>query len=149
MPTYLAPHERVNLINELNSMMENILNRGLPGDDSKVATSRWLPAVDIKEEPDAFIIFADLPGVDPKNVDVSMENNVLTIKGSRTHTREENKDKFHRLERIEGEFYRRFTLPDTAEGEHIKAKARQGVLELSILKKKIAQPRKIDIKVED
>ncbi|MCD6039992.1 MAG: hspA 2 [Gammaproteobacteria bacterium] len=149
MPTYLAPYEKVNLINELNSMMENIVNRGLSADDSKVATSRWLPAVDIKEEAGAFIIFADLPGVDPKHVDVSMENNVLTIKGSRAHTREENKDKFHRLERIEGEFYRRFTLPDTADGENIKAKARQGVLELTIPKKKIAQSRKIDIKVED
>lgn len=149
MAKMLIPCEPISLVSELNSLMENLWSRSANLDDSKVATSRWLPAVDIKEEAEQFLIFADLPGVEPKDIEISMENNILTIKGKREVMSKDTKASYHRVERLQGEFYRRFTLPDTADGEHINAKSKQGVLEINIPKKKIPQPRKIEIKVDE
>jgi HSP20 family protein len=134
------------LLNDLNS----ILDIGLrPRDDSNVESSRWIPAVDIKEEADKFILAVDIPGVNPADVEISMENNVLTLKGSREETINEGKQGYHRIERIKGSFYRRFTLPDTADAEQVTAKSRHGVLEVIIGKKKAMQVRKISIETHE
>ena len=117
----------------------------LTGDGSSVVTSNWSPAVDVKEETDRFVILADLPGVDPKEIEVSMENGVLSIRGERKAEKEEDRDGFHRVERVRGTFYRRFSLPDTADSEHVEARGRDGVLEIVIPKQKKVQPRKITV----
>ena len=145
----LIRHEPWDLLNELNNLFQNNTNRASKRDDSKVESSRWLPAVDIKEEPNQFILYVDIPGVDPNHVDISMENNVLTIKGSREDTQKEDNHSYHRIERTKGIFYRRFTLPEPADAEQIKAKSKQGVLEIAIGKKKIAQSRKIQVDIEE
>ena len=136
------------LLNDLNNILDSKLrSRGL--DDSNVESSRWIPAVDIKEEADKFILTIDIPGVDPKNVEISMENNVLTLKGSREDNKEDENIGYHRIERIKGSFYRRFTLPDTADSEQVTAKSRHGVLEVVIGKKKASQVRKITVETEE
>jgi len=136
------------ILNDLNSILDTGL-RTRNQDDSYVESSNWTPAVDIKEESDKFILSVDIPGVNPKDVDISMENNVLALKGSREETITENKLEYHRVERIKGSFYRRFTLPDTADANQVSALSKHGVLEITIGKKKAAQARKINVEIHE
>jgi HSP20 family protein len=105
----------------------------------------WLPPVDIHEEDNQFLVHVDLPGVDPKAVEVSCEKGVLTIRGKREETRREARDGYRRIERVTGEFHRRFSLPETADLQNIKAKATNGVLEVSIPKVAEVQPQRISV----
>jgi HSP20 family protein len=130
---------------QLNSVFPMTL-AGFEDEDSSVVTSTWAPAVDIKEEDERFIIKADVPGVDPKDIDVTMENGVLTLKGERSEEKQEEREGYKRIERSRGSFYRRFSLPDTADGDHIAAKSSNGVLEVVIPKRELAKPRKIQVK---
>lgn len=116
-------------------------------DGSMVETSHWSPAVDILEEPTRFVLLADIPGVDPKDIEISMESGVLTIKGERITIRTEENREYTRIERSKGSFYRRFALPDTANADKITAEGRQGVLKIIIPKREKASAKKI--KVED
>jgi HSP20 family protein len=136
------------VLNDLNSILDSGL-RTREQDDSNVESSSWIPAVDIKEEVNNFTLSVDIPGVNPKDVEISMENNVLAIKGSREETNNEKKQGYYRVERIKGAFYRRFTLPDTADAEQVTAKSRHGVLEIIIGKKKVSQARKIEIDMNE
>ena len=114
-------------------------------ENSSVVTSDWVPAVDIKETNDAFVLHADIPGVDPKDIEVHMENGILTIKGQRESEKKEEREGYKRVERSYGSFYRRFSLPDTANADKIGAKSKNGVLEITIPKKEAVQPRKISV----
>ena len=114
-------------------------------DQSNVVTSEWQPSVDIREEPERFVLLADVPGVDPKDIEITMENGVLTVKGERKLEREGTKEGYSRIERAHGVFYRRFTLPDTADPEAIEARGDNGVLAIVIPKKPVAQPRRIEV----
>ena len=114
-------------------------------DDSAVVTGRWLPAVDIREEENQFLIQADLPGIEPKDVEITMDKNVLTLKGERHQETEEGKNGYRRVERAYGTFYRRFSLPETADAERIQARSDNGVLSISIPKQEKAQPRRITV----
>jgi HSP20 family protein len=105
----------------------------------------WLPPVDIHEEKDRFLLHVDLPGVDPQAVEITAEQGVLTVRGRREDKRREARDGYRRVERVTGEFQRRFSLPDTADADHIKAKAVNGVLEVVIPKVAQVQPRKITV----
>lgn len=135
------------LQDEVNKIFEHNL-RSTDTDASKVATSQWMPNVDIKEEPSRFIILADVPGVEPKNIEVKWENGVLTIKGEKRYENEEKGADYFRRERDVGTFYRRFSLPDTADSEKISAVGKHGVLEITIPKIQKSQPRNIEIKVQ-
>lgn len=116
------------------------------GDDqSNVVTSQWQPRVDIKEEPKRFVIAADIPGVDPKDIEIQMEKGVLSIKGERTIESKTEEANFTRVERTHGSFYRRFALPDTADADKISASGAHGVLEIVIPKKSETTPRRIAI----
>ena len=114
-------------------------------DQSHVVTSHWRPAVDIKEEADRFVIMADLPGVDPGDIEITMENGVLSIKGERKAEIRDEKEGYKRVERVSGTFYRRFSLPDSADAERIEAKGKDGVLEVSLPKHEKVQPRRIAV----
>ena len=113
-------------------------------DASNVVTSQWAPRVDIREDEQRFVILADIPGVDPAQIDVSMDKGILTIKGERQAPIEQG-GKYTRVERARGVFHRRFTLPDSADAEGITATGRFGVLEIVIPKKPLATPRRITI----
>ena len=115
-------------------------------DDSRIATSQWMPSVDIKEEKDKFVIKADVPGVDPKDIDVSMEDGILTIQGERKSEESEEKDDYRRVECSYGSFYRRFSLPNSADSANIKAKGKDGVLEITVAKKAPSEAKKIKVK---
>lgn len=114
-------------------------------DSSDVVVSHWRPAVDIKEEPDRFVILADLPGVDAKDIDITMENGVLTLKGERSTEKTEEREGYKRVERARGTFYRRFSLPDTADAERIEARSKDGVLEIVLPKHAKVQPKRITV----
>jgi len=114
-------------------------------DNSNVITSDWTPAVDIKEEDDQYLLIADIPGVDPKDIDIHMENNILTIKGERNSELKTEKDGFKRIERQHGIFYRRFTMPEGINAEGIQASSDHGVLILHIPKQEATKPRKISV----
>ena len=104
----------------------------------------WLPPVDIHEEATAFVLNVDLPGVDPKLVEITSDHGVLTIRGRREEVRREASET-RRVERINGDFQRRFSLPESADVQNIKAKAVNGVLEVSIPKLAQVQPHRITV----
>ncbi|NMW25045.1 Hsp20/alpha crystallin family protein [Rhodanobacter denitrificans] len=115
------------------------------GDASNVVTSQWAPRVDIREDEQRFVILADIPGVDPAQIEVSMDKGILTIKGEREAGNAEQNGKFTRVERARGAFHRRFALPDSADAEGVTANGKFGVLEIVIPKKAQATPRRITI----
>jgi HSP20 family protein len=105
----------------------------------------WLPPVDIHEEAGQFALHVDLPGVDPKAVEITADQGVLTIRGKREDSRRESREGYRRVERITGEFQRRFSLPDSADAQNIKAKFVNGVLEVAIPKLAQVQPHRITV----
>lgn len=132
-----------NVLNQLNDLIErSTFDRQ---DFSSKATSCWAPAVDIHEEKDNYFIKADLPGVNQNDIEIFMDNGVLTIKGEREQETREDKATYSRTERICGTFHRQFALPDTADIENIQASYENGVLELRIPKKEAAKPKRISV----
>ncbi len=125
----------------------NRLFSGVSGSDSSSATADWVPGVDINELDDRFQLFVDLPGVDPKDVDITLESGVLTITGERFARAAKADEKVvrRRSERGTGRFYRRFILPETVDAEKVKATERHGVLEILIPKQAKAMPRRIEV----
>ena len=133
-----------NLHSEIRSVFDRFLQDG-EGDQSNVVTSEWAPRVDIREETERFLIQADVPGVDPKDIEIHMENGVLTIRGERKHESSTDKAGYTRVERSHGVFYRRFALPDTADAQGITASGRHGVLEIAIPKRPEVKARRISV----
>ena len=114
-------------------------------DSGDVVTSDWAPAVDIKEEDNRFLLKADIPGVDPKHIEVHMENGILTIKCESEQVVSIEREGYKRIEREHGVFYRRFTMPEGVNPDGIEANCKNGVLEVTIPKQEAAQPRKIRV----
>lgn len=132
------------LQDEVKQFFERYLgNEG--SDQSDVVTSQWAPRVDIREEADRFVILADIPGVDPKDIEVSMDKGILSIKGERSAEKKEETERYTRVERSHGLFYRRFALPDSADADGIRASGKHGVLEVSIPKRPESTPRRIEV----
>ena len=117
-------------------------------DSSFIDTGTWAPAVDIREEKDCFLVIADIPGVNKKDIHVSLEENLLTIHGERQFEDSENKEVYSRMERIQGQFYRRFSLPKNVEESQINAKYKQGVLKISIPKKEEVMEKRIEVHLD-
>ena len=115
--------------------------------ESSGVNATWVPSVDINEFDDKFQLFVDVPGVEPRNVDITLESGLLTITGERFLQAEKTDEKVirRREERGSGRFYRRFVLPDTVDADNVKAIDRHGVLEILIPKKAKAQPRRIEV----
>jgi HSP20 family protein len=134
------------VVNRLHQSLDHFFNESwsLPQATSSPSVS-WVPRVDIHEEKDRFVVLADVPGVDPKDIDITAENGVLTLRGERRAEKRETEKGYERVERVSGTFVRRFTLPEGANTELIKAKQTNGVLEVTIPKTPAAQPRRISI----
>lgn len=113
--------------------------------DTSAVMANWIPAADIEEYTDRFEISVDLPGVSAENVDVTLEDGVLTLSGERTFARPDETIAQHRRERGHGRFYRRFVLPDSVDADLVKATEHNGVLEVTIPKRAAAQPRRIQV----
>jgi HSP20 family protein len=136
------------------SQLQNEINRvfgNLNDNESNSATSDWSPAVDVREYSNRFQLLLDVPGVDPKAVEITLDGGVLTVAGTRSEesavgTNGSEQPQQQRIERRLGRFHRRFILPDTADGENVNATGRNGVLEIVIPKQAKAQPRRITVK---
>lgn len=130
------------LQNEINRLFSNW------GDnESSAATAGWVPTVDIQEYDNRFQLFVDLPGVEPRAVDITLDNGVLTISGERNFPQVPEGEQMvnRRTERGQGRFHRRFILPETVDADKVKASDHNGVLEISIPKQAKAQPRRIKV----
>ncbi|MDH5483872.1 MAG: Hsp20/alpha crystallin family protein [Gammaproteobacteria bacterium] len=142
----LIRHNPWSLFDQLQTEVNRMHGYPTKADDNgDVVTSDWTPAVDIKEENDRYLLIADIPGVDPKDIDIHMENGVLTIKGERESEKKTEREGYKRIERNHGVFYRRFTMPEGVNADAIEAKNNNGVLTVSIPKQEAAQPRKITV----
>jgi HSP20 family protein len=140
-------YEPWSLLSQLQKELER--SQENQGGESSVSTAEWAPAVDIKEETDKFIVHADIPGVKPEDIEVNMEAGVLTVKGEKKTEAKTEKDGYKRVERTSGSFYRRFSLPDSADSEAISAKCKHGVLEITIPKREAVKPKRIDVVSEE
>ena len=141
----LVRYEPWSMLDQLRKEMDRVFETRLPEEEGQ-SISDWVPAVDIKEEDSRFLIHADVPGVNPEDIEVNMENGVLTIKGQKETEKKEEQEGYKRIERSYGTFFRRFTLPDTADAEGIEARSKNGVLEIVIPKQAKVQPKKIAVK---
>ena len=130
------------LANRFNRAFEQHL-----GDDDRESVSLWRPAVDIFEEKDNVVIKAELPGMNKDDIDLRVENNVLTLTGQRKREKEVTEDGYFRSERAYGTFSRSFTLPTTVDVSKIEASYKDGVLSVNLPKAEEAKPKQIDVKV--
>ncbi len=116
-----------------------------PQDWPEEGTRAWMPNVDIQESEDAYEVAAELPGLTKDDVDITVENNMLTLRGERKWADEENQGNYHRIERAYGKFMRTFSLPTTVLADDVNARFDDGVLLITIPKAEEAKPRKIAI----
>jgi len=137
----LVRYEPWSMLSQLRREMDRAM-----GDEHFSAASDWVPAVDIKEDEKNFTITADLPGVNAKDIEVHAENGMLTIRGERESEKKEEREGYKRIERSYGSFFRRFSLPDTADTDKIGAQADNGVLTITIPKHAKVLPKKIEVK---
>src|SRR5713226_3485015 len=131
------------LQDQVNRLFNDVLERR--GDESSL--SAWAPAVDIYETEHDLVVKADLPDVDPKDLDIRVENNILTIRGERKFEKKVDENNYLRVERAYGSFTRSFSLANTVNAEAIKADYQNGVLTLSIPKREEAKPKQIKVNV--
>jgi HSP20 family protein len=127
------------LLNEFNRYFDR------SADASSAATADWAPPVDIEEYADKFVIYADVPGIEPSAIEVTLEKGVLTLSGARELVAEQNGIERKHSERAAGRFLRRFVLPDTVDADNVSASGKNGVLQIAIPKRAQEQPRKIAV----
>jgi HSP20 family protein len=135
------------LQDRMNRMFDEVWGRGHREDES--VTGNWMPSVDVKETKDALQLIAELAGIDPKDVEVTVEGGVLTLKGSRNFEKAVEGETYHRVERAYGTFERSFTLPTNVDPDRIQAIYKHGVLHLSLPKREEARPKSIAIKIQE
>ena len=131
------------LQDQINRLFQDSFGR----DSGEASLSAWAPAVDIYETEHELVVKADLPEVDSKDLDIRVENNILTIRGERKFEKNVNEENYLRVERSYGSFARSFTLANTVNSEAIKADYQNGVLTLSIPKREEAKPKQIKVNV--
>jgi len=131
------------LQDQINRFFGDVLER--KGEESNLTA--WAPAVDIYETEHELVVKADLPDIDPKDLDIRVENNILTIRGERKFEKKVSEDNYLRVERAYGSFSRGFSLANTVNVEAIRADYQNGVLTLSIPKREEAKPKQIKVNV--
>ena len=142
----IVRYEPWTVVNRLHQSLDQFFNETLSSPEASSSPSvAWVPRVDIHEEKDRFVVLADVPGVEPKDIDITAEKGVLTVRGERRAEKRVTDNGYERIERVAGTFLRRFTLPEGANTESITAKQTNGVLEVTIPKAPTAQPRRISI----
>ena len=135
-----------NIQEEVNRLFTG--NVGRTFDDEGMARGSWNPSVDIYENKDQIVLEAELPGMNREDFDLSIENNVITLRGERRFEKKEDADNYHRVERAYGSFTRSFTLPNSVSGEGANAEYRNGVLRVTIPKREETKARRIEVKGE-
>jgi HSP20 family protein len=137
----------VSIQDRMNRIFEDAFRgQGRSGEEDWLGGS-WAPPVDIYEHEGNLVLKAELPGIDPKDVDVRVENNVLTLHGERKFDHEVKRENCHRVERAYGTFSRSFTLPNVVDTQSIKAEYRDGVLRVTMPKREEAKPKQIQVQI--
>ena len=134
-------------VTSLQEQVNRLFNDAFERQGEESSLTAWAPAVDIYETEHELVVKADLPDVDPKDLDIRVENNVLTIRGERKFEKKVNEENYLRVERAYGSFARSFTLANSANSDAIKADFQNGVLTLTIPKKEEAKPKQIKVNV--
>jgi HSP20 family protein len=132
----------------LQDQVQRLFNEAFERNPNEASLTTWAPAVDIYETEHELVVKADLPDVRPEDLDIRVENNILTIRGERKFEKQVNEDNYLRVERAYGSFSRSFSLANTVNSEAIKADYKNGVLSLSIPKREEAKPKQIKVNVE-
>ena len=142
----MIPIDPWRLIQQWQSELDRLSRHPFHADETSVVGGEWVPDVDIREEPERFVLCADIPGVDPEAIRVDMRNGVLSISGERRLDDEsEHRPLYRRMERPRGGFHRRFSLPDSADAANVTASGRDGVLEIAIPKVRKEPGRQIPV----
>src|SRR5256885_4350984 len=139
----LAPFRGVSTLQE---QINRLFNDAFEGSTQESNLTTWAPAVDIFENEHELVVKADLPEIDPKDLDIRVENNILTIRGERKFEKKQENGDYLRVERAYGSFSRSFALASTVNTEAIKADYHNGVLTLNVPKREEAKPKQIDRK---
>src|SRR5229473_4450551 len=143
MITRIDPfRELASLQDRFTSLFENFAET--PGKE-QLAAGSFVPAVDVYEDEHNLVLKLEIPGVNEEDLNVSLENNTLTVQGERKFEKEEKEENFHRIERRYGSFLRTFRVPNTVDSEHVDAQYEKGVLKLSFAKRAEAKPKQIKI----
>jgi len=147
LTTTRRPFESFQTLRRLNNVLDEAFGTWpFQQDESGAITSAWHPAVDVLDDRDAVKIVAELPGVKPEDVKLSLENSLLTIRGEKKQEAEERTERGHRYERSYGSFERTFMLPSTVDADKISAEYRNGVLTIAVPKAERARPREIPVR---
>jgi HSP20 family protein len=139
------PSDLFGIQREMNKMFDGVF-RGTGDED--YSFSSWTPAVDIAEHDDEYLVKVELPGVNKDEVKLTLENNILTIRGEKKQEKETKKENYHRVERSYGSFQRSFTLPAAVKSDKIDASYKDGILKVSLPKAEEAKPKQIEVKVK-
>jgi len=140
-------NEFENLQNEINRLFNFSYPKWLDGETS-VFSGTWLPAIDVVDDKDNLMIKADLPGLKKEDLDISLQDDILTIKGEKKNENEKKEKNYYRVERSYGIFQRSLRLPSQVDSKKVNAKFKDGVLELTLPKKEEAKSKQIDINIE-
>ena len=138
----------ISIQDRMNRLFDQTLARTRGEEDEGIATSTWMPAVDIYETPDQVVMKAELPGLSRGDIEINIRDNTLRLRGERKFEKEVKEENYLRIERAYGSFQRSFTLPATIQQDKIKAVFKDGVLELSLPKAEEARPKQIKIEVK-
>jgi HSP20 family protein len=147
----IVRYEPLGLLSQLQKeLSRSFTNLGNEFGEGSLLIAEWMPAVDVKEDENKFVIHADIPGVKPEDIEVNLEGGMLTIKGEKHSESKTEKEGYKRVERTQGTFYRRFSLPGAStDSETVSAKFKNGVLELTIPKCEAEKPKRITISTEE
>jgi len=138
------PSELVNFQREMNRLFDNFARN----DEGTTGLSLWMPAVDVAERDDEYLVRLELPGVRKDDVKITIENNVLTIRGEKKREENINENDYRRMERSYGSFVRSFTLPTAVRPDKIEAKSQDGILTVRLPKADEARPKQIEVQVK-
>ncbi len=129
-------------------LFDNFFSPDVVGKPVSFDNQNWLPNTDVVEEKDKYLVKVELPGLDKKDVDIKVEDNILSISGERKEEKEEKDARYHRIERRYGSFVRSFRLPETVNQNAIEASFKNGVLTVQLPKSEKAIPKAIEVKVK-
>jgi HSP20 family protein len=140
-------YEPWDVLNQLHRQINRVFDSQTAGSgaDDSSATADWIPPADIAEFKDRWVLKFDVPGVNAAAIDITLEQGVLIISGEREKESGTEDAERERIERPQGRFHRRFTLPDTVDAANVRASGRNGVIEVTIPKQSKAQPRRIEV----
>ena len=144
--TFLTRRDYSALQDRVNRILRESYRTDSP--DEALTTSNFAPPVDVYEDEHHITLKIEVPGIDEKDIDVSIENNTLTVRGQRSFEKDEKEENFHRVERMYGSFTRSFTLPNTVDAEQVSAQYDKGVLKVRLAKRAETKPRQIKVNVE-